>query len=179
MTFCEQLARLSACEEAREWVGDREIEAAWSECERGDWMMWLAGCVGVDRVLVVDAACDCAALAAAKVKDAAMRDAIARLIGVARQYARGEVTWVVVAKARHAMWVVYTADAAVSAVSADAAVDAVDAVSAVSAAHAADAAAVYASRVVGHPAVCSAIRARIPVEIIKAALAAKEPSNGR
>lgn len=166
MTFREQLVRFNACEEACAWVGDRDIESAWTECPRGDWLMWLAGCVGVDRVLVVDAACDCAALAAAKVKDAAMRDAIARLIGVARQYARGEVTWVVVAKARHAMWVAYTADAAV------AAVDAADAYSAY-------AAAVYASRVVGHPAVCSAIRARIPVEIIKAALAAKEPSNGR
>ena len=174
MTFREQLIRLNACEEARAWVGDRDLEAAWTECPRGDWLMWLAGCVGVDRVLVVDAACDCAAIAAAKVKDAAMRDAIARLIGVARQYARGEVTWVVVAKARHAMWVVYTADAAVDAVSAVSAAHL-----AAADAHAADAAAGYASRVVGHPAVCSAIRARIPVEIIKAALAAKEATDGR
>ena len=163
MTFREQLVRLNACEEAREWVGDRDIESAWSECERGDWMMWLAGCVDVDRVLVVDAACDCAALAAAKVKDAAMRESIERVIDLTRRYVRGEVTWVVVAKARHAMWaaVVAAADAAAYA-AADAA-----------------AAAVYASRVVGHPAVCSAIRARIPVEIIKAALAAKESSDGR
>ena len=122
-----------------------------------------AGGVGVDRVLVVDAACDCAAIAAARVTETALRESIERVIDLTRRYVRGEVTWAVVAKARHAMWaaVVAAADAAAAA------------------AAAATAATVYASRVVGHPAVCSAIRARIPVEIIKAALAAKESSDGR
>ena len=35
------LSRLGACEEAREWVGDRTLEQAWAECESPDWMLWL------------------------------------------------------------------------------------------------------------------------------------------
>jgi hypothetical protein len=37
----EILKKLKACDQAIEWVGDRTIEQAIQECERGDWMLWL------------------------------------------------------------------------------------------------------------------------------------------
>jgi len=60
MKFKEQLEDLNACEEAVEWVGDRDLKTAWEECARGDWMLWLAARLKVDRKLVALAACDCA-----------------------------------------------------------------------------------------------------------------------
>ncbi len=36
----ELLKKLNSCNEAIEWVGDRTIEQAWEDCERGDWMLW-------------------------------------------------------------------------------------------------------------------------------------------
>ena len=55
----DRLVKMGACKEAVAWVGNRDITAAWAECERADWMLWLA-----DRVMarkpVVLAACACA-----------------------------------------------------------------------------------------------------------------------
>ena len=34
------LKKLLACNDAINWVGERTIEEAWAECERGDWMLW-------------------------------------------------------------------------------------------------------------------------------------------
>ena len=42
-TFRDQLVAMRACSEAVEWVGDRTEVEAWRECERADWMLWLAG----------------------------------------------------------------------------------------------------------------------------------------
>jgi hypothetical protein len=36
----ELLIAMNACYESIEWVGDRTIQEAWQECERGDWMLW-------------------------------------------------------------------------------------------------------------------------------------------
>lgn len=38
----------------------RDFAAAWAECPRGDWLLWLAARLKVDRRLVVRAACACA-----------------------------------------------------------------------------------------------------------------------
>lgn len=38
----------------------RDFASAWVECPRGDWLLWLATRLGVDRRLVVKAACACA-----------------------------------------------------------------------------------------------------------------------
>jgi hypothetical protein len=40
MSFKEQLIDMKACSEAIEWVGGRTLAEAWSECPRGDWMLW-------------------------------------------------------------------------------------------------------------------------------------------
>ena len=53
-----------ACDEARKWcLTQPDYPTAWETCERGDWLLWLAGRIGVDRRLLVRAACACARLA--------------------------------------------------------------------------------------------------------------------
>jgi hypothetical protein len=43
MNFQDQLKKLDACGAAREWVGDKTLEEAWSTCTEHEWMFWLAG----------------------------------------------------------------------------------------------------------------------------------------
>ena len=38
----ELLIKLDACKEAIEWAGDRTIEEIVKDCDRGDWLFWLA-----------------------------------------------------------------------------------------------------------------------------------------
>lgn len=59
-TLRRKLEELGACSDAVQWVGERTLKAAWNECPRGDWLLWLAPRLGVDRRLVVEAACRCA-----------------------------------------------------------------------------------------------------------------------
>jgi hypothetical protein len=40
MSFKKQLMDMDACHQAVSWVGDRTLTEAWSECQRGDWMIW-------------------------------------------------------------------------------------------------------------------------------------------
>lgn len=55
------LRALDACPEAIQWSKKRrDPRRAWNACERGDWLLWIAARLGVDRTLVVLAACDCA-----------------------------------------------------------------------------------------------------------------------
>ncbi len=35
------LEKLNACEEAREWAGDKSWEEVYTTCHRGDWLLWL------------------------------------------------------------------------------------------------------------------------------------------
>jgi hypothetical protein len=60
MKIQKKLAELNACKEALEWLGEQDPRTAWEKCERGDWMLWAVGCLGLDRRLLVLAACDCA-----------------------------------------------------------------------------------------------------------------------
>lgn len=105
-TLQELLGDIRACREAREWVGDKPLMEAWTFCERGDWMLWLAGKM-VDKVgwwtrqQVVLAACECAELALMCVPDGEERPKQA--IKIARRWARGEnVSLVDVRKAAYA-----------------------------------------------------------------------------
>ena len=45
----EILIKLNACRGAIEWVGDRTIEQAVADCHRGDWLLWLASKLEIDR----------------------------------------------------------------------------------------------------------------------------------
>jgi hypothetical protein len=44
----ELLIKLNACKEAIEWAGDRTIEEIVKECDRGDWLLWLAKKIGIE-----------------------------------------------------------------------------------------------------------------------------------
>lgn len=66
----KRLAGLGACDDALTWIGNRTLSRAWAECERADWMLWIASrldgrCGWPDLTVVVRAACSCAAASAA------------------------------------------------------------------------------------------------------------------
>ena len=48
------LARLGACREAREWAGARTIHEIWRDCQRGDWMAFLASRVRANPAAIRD-----------------------------------------------------------------------------------------------------------------------------
>jgi hypothetical protein len=96
------------------------------KCERGDWLLWLAGKIGIDRKVLVLAACDCAERALKYVEKGEDRPRVA--IATARKWANGD-EGITIEDVRDA------ADAA------DAAADAADANAAAYAARAAYAAA--------------------------------------
>ena len=92
--WSDALARTNACDGAIAWARTRpSLDRAWKICERGDWMLWLAGRLagppGDDsRRPLVLAACDCAELSAHLVSDEA-QTAIALALVVARDWAGG------------------------------------------------------------------------------------------
>jgi hypothetical protein len=44
MNWVDRLRQLHACSEAVEWARTQpDLETAWENCERGDWMLWIAG----------------------------------------------------------------------------------------------------------------------------------------
>ena len=50
----ELLLKLKACGPAIDWAGDKTIEEIWETCHRGDWMLWLARKLNIDkRVLTI------------------------------------------------------------------------------------------------------------------------------
>ena len=67
--WTEKLVELKACPDAVKWAtAYPTLEAAWAACDRGDWMLWLAGSVSgapgsEPRRTVARAAAACARLA--------------------------------------------------------------------------------------------------------------------
>ena len=62
--FAAKLKELNACQEAVDWIGEKDFGTSWNECERADWMLWLI-CemeIGIkrERIHII---CDCAAIA--------------------------------------------------------------------------------------------------------------------
>jgi len=159
--FRKQLKKLNACGDAVKWVGDRDMQTAWAECERGDWMLWLAAKIGVDRKLLVLAACDCAEPALAYVREGEDRPRIA--IETARLWCEGKATNEEVRSAAVAAYAASTAASTAAYAAASTAAYA-SAVAAVAAAAAADAAAHSASLKLS----ANKVRGRIPVEVIAA-----------
>lgn len=91
-TLLDTLAQIRACEDARIWVASQEgtAYAMWRRCDRGDWILCLAARAGVDRRLVVLAACDCAETALVHVPVGEDRPRLA--IETARRWTTGEAT---------------------------------------------------------------------------------------
>ena len=86
--FAQQLKDLGACEEAIEWVNGRSLRKCWQVADRGDWMLWLAGKLDIDRKLLVLAACDCAETALKYTDDPRP----AKAIKTARAWCDGKAT---------------------------------------------------------------------------------------
>ncbi len=139
----ELFEKLRACEEVVGWFEESGLspKQAWRQCQRGDWMLWLAAKMDVDRKRVVLVACECARLSLKFVSKG--EDRPLKAIETAEKWAKGE-SGITLEQVRTA------ADAAAyAAYAADAAADAADAAAyaAYAAAYAADAtyAAAYAA----------------------------------
>lgn len=67
----DRVRSLGACRDACEWIAGlprMSAKRAWETCERGDWLLWITARAGVDRRLVVLAACECARLSLVHVR---------------------------------------------------------------------------------------------------------------
>jgi hypothetical protein len=85
----ERLRTLEACSEAIEWAETQpSLEAAWQNCDRGDWMLWYAAKVGSDHKKLVLAACGCARTALEFVPQGEQRPLAA--IETAERWASGD-----------------------------------------------------------------------------------------
>ena len=169
MKFTEKLESMHACSEAVEWVAHRGIVKAWRECPRGDWMLWLAGRLDIDRKLLVLAACDCAETALKYVPDG--EDRPAKCVQVTRNWCNGTATIDEVRAARRDAAAAYAdaADAAAYA-AAYAAAAADDAAYAAAAAAYAAYPAPYAGRGPALLTCADLVRKRIPLSIIQKAM---------
>jgi len=163
------LRSLDACSDAVAWAETQpDLKTAWAKCRRGDWMLWLAGRLDIDRPTLVLAACDCAETA---VRHCDKDEVLAAVwaIDATRRWAAGETDLEEVRAAA------YAADAAAYA-AADAAIyaaayaaDAADA-----AAYAADAAAYAAATAESLAQSARLVRARIPWAVIARAVRERE-----
>ena len=186
MKTIDKLRTLHACPEALAWVETRGLKTSWRDCPRGDWMLWLAGALKVDRKLLVLAACDCAETALKFVPKGEVRPA--RAIQTARDWCEGKATAADCRKAADAAEAIYATDAAIYAAcaAADAAcaachpacvapaygVGAADAAPDADAAHAGVGSATYATdtayaRAGAHKVCADRVRKRIPYTVIK------------
>src|SRR5579885_1642287 len=103
-----RLKRLGACEEAVKWVADRDFAAAWTECQRADWMLWLCGWMAgkagwPTREQIVLVCCRIAEDALPIYEEKYPNDKRVReCIEVTRRWAKGKATIEEVRKARDA-----------------------------------------------------------------------------
>lgn len=81
--------RLNSCIAARCFVADfKSVKDAWEACPRGDWLLWTASSLGVDRKLLMLAKVECASTAKHLMND----ERSIRSLEVAKKYALGEAT---------------------------------------------------------------------------------------
>lgn len=123
------LRSLDACSEAVTWAETQpDLQTAWTQCHRGDWMLWLAARLDIDRPTLVLAACDCAEEAVRHCgEDEAL--AVVWAIDAARRWARGETDLDEVRAASAAAYAAAAYAASDAADAADAAADATRSVS--------------------------------------------------
>jgi len=93
--FMALLRNLNACPEATGWARGKDLRTAWTTCDRGDWLFWLAGRMADQpgwptRRQIVLAACACAETALKYVKPGEDRPRVA--IETARAWVRGDAS---------------------------------------------------------------------------------------
>ncbi len=153
-SFREYLVQIGACQDAREWAGDRTAEQAWAECDRADWLLWWAAKEGVDRKLLVRLACQFARTALQFVMPGDQRPL--KAIETAEAWCEGKATLEEVRNAADAAYAAASSAAADAAASSAAAASAAS-YAASSAAYAAGAAAsaAYAAAYAAGAVYCS------------------------
>ncbi len=91
--WTQKLKKLGVCEDAVIWASEQQnLEKAWQNCERGDWMLWLAGKTAgpsgdTRRKKLVLAAVECAELSISYVRAGENRPA--KALRIARDWAIG------------------------------------------------------------------------------------------
>ena len=112
----EKLEKLDACNEAIKWASTQpDYRAAWQNCERGDWMLWLAQVLNVDDRKLIFAKYLCSKQVQHLMEDQRSIDAMEASL----RYANGEIGRDELNK--YAEAAAYTADAAYAYDAADAA----------------------------------------------------------
>ena len=103
-----KLERLQACNEAIEYVKtQKSAKDAWMNCERGDWMLWIAKRLDVDDRKLTLAKATCASQVRHLMKDQRSLDALDACF----RYAKGEITRKELNAYTNAAFYAYTNDA--------------------------------------------------------------------
>ena len=85
----EKLSKLNACAEAVKWASTQPSPAAaWKNCQRGDWMLWLAKKLNVDDKKLTMAKAMCAKQVEHLMKDQRSKDALQACF----DYVNGKIT---------------------------------------------------------------------------------------
>ena len=176
----ELLLKLRACGLAIDWAGDKTIEEIWATCHRGDWMLWLARKLDIDKRVVTLAKGHCANTVRHLMKDERSIDAV----DMAIKYGEGNATDTELAAAYSAAYAAAYAAYATAAYAAYATAAYAAYAAAYAAAAAADAdayaadadayAAAYAARKKSQQATAEICRKYIPLELILAAIKSQE-----
>jgi hypothetical protein len=98
--FKDELKAIGACEKALEWVGDRSLEEAWAECDRGDWMLWYLSKTGYDKRKLTLVKVKCVRLVQHLLHD----ERSLKALDVAERYALGEASEEELREAAVAAW---------------------------------------------------------------------------
>jgi hypothetical protein len=166
----KDISKYNPCEQGREFYKQFDtFNEAWKACPRGDWMLWMAGRLGVDRRTITLASALCANTVRHLMKD----ERSTKAVDAAISFGRGEIDnknlFAAAADAAAVEAVAYAAyaaadaaDAAAAYAAAYAAADAAYAAAYAAAAAAADAAAaddVYAAAAVAAAVVAAAAAA--------------------
>ena len=103
--YIDLLESMNACEEAVQYCrGQGSLKTAWDNCVVGEWLLWFAEELGVDKKIIGLAVCDCVERALKYVPKGETRPAEA--IRVKRLWCRGEATDGELDAARAAVWAV-------------------------------------------------------------------------
>lgn len=87
-TFQGLLEELNACPSSRKWAGQKTIEEVVAECHRGDWLLWLASAIEIDRCQLVLPKAHCANTVRHLMKDQRSLNAV----DIAIAYGEGRAT---------------------------------------------------------------------------------------
>lgn len=84
----EKLNSMIACEEGVDYIQNQSAKEAWENCDRGDWMLWIAQARRIDLKILTGAKVKCARLVQHLMKDQRSLDAL----DVAEKFSNGLAT---------------------------------------------------------------------------------------